>query len=420
MAKPPLKKYYALFMNNIKKKLTAIVTNSRSVFKTLWPWAKRMTGRFFKQSKRISKKKLKSGFFIALADRFIGSRFSIKEQALFMKRFAFLISAGVPVVEGLHILREQSKSKRHTRVFDKIIHDASNGQTLSKSFGKFPALFNNFSLHIIKVGESSGTLSQNLNYLAAELKKKFALKRKIISAFIYPAIVTVATLAITAFLMVYLFPKIMPVFASLHMTLPITTRAVMAASSFLQHWGLRFLLGLLIATILFVVIVKKNKQLRFIFTRFCLKLPIIGTVLQYYNVSNGSRTLGLLLKSGIRLSEALPIAADTTNNLVYKKAFNDLGEAVDRGEEISLRLHQQKNLFPDIFAHMIAVGEKSGNLPDTLVYLSELYESEVDEFTKNLSTLLEPALMIFMGVVIGFIAISIITPIYGITQNLHG
>lgn len=362
--------------------------------------------------------------FSGASGRFLGSlqesRFSLKDQVFFAKRLSFLINAGVTPVDGLGVLREQATSKGQARVLDLILIDVMNGQTLAKSFAKFPKVFSDFTIHIIKVGESSGTLSQNLEYLAEELKKKQLLRRKVISAFIYPALITLATLGITAFLMLYLFPKIMPIFVSLHTALPLPTRIVMSLSLFFQKWGL-LILGLLTLFIIgFLIALADSKKLHMAFDRTILRIPVIGVMIRYYNVANMSRTLGLLLKSGVRLSEALPITADTTKNLVFKQECNKLAEVVDRGEKISTHLRKKKHLFPDIFSHMVAVGEKSGTLSKTLTYLSEMYENEVEEFTKNLSTLIEPALMIFMGLLVGFVAISIITPIYGITQNLHG
>ena len=348
------------------------------------------------------------------------SRFSLKDQVFFAKRLSFLMNAGITAVEGLDILREQTISKGQARVLDQILTDVTNGQTLSKSFAKFPKVFSDFAVHIIKVGESSGTLSSNLEYLADELKKKQLLRRKVISALVYPVLITLATLGITAFLMLYLFPKIMPVFASLHATLPLSTRMVMFLSVFFQHWGLLIIGLLFISGIIFSVALGRSTTLHMLFDQLILRLPIIGTVIQYYNVANVSRTLGLLLKSGVKLSEALPITADTTKNLVFKRECQKLAEVVDRGERVSTYLRNKRHVFPDIFSHMIGVGEKSGTLSNTLVYLSEMYENEVEDFTKNLSTLIEPALMIFMGLLVGFVAISIITPIYGITQNLHG
>lgn len=346
-------------------------------------------------------------------------RFSINEQTIFAKRLSFLMNANVPLMESLHLLREQSKKGARSLVLDHIIADVSQGQSLSKSFGKFPKVFGQFALHIVKIGESSGTLAQNLNYLADELKKRAVLKRKIVSAFIYPAVITIATFAITAFLMLYLFPKIMPIFSSLHMELPVTTRVVMWMSNYLKVWGLHTIAVLGALFIGASILLQKNEKVRLAFDRMLLKTPLIGKVIAYYNVANASRTLGLMLKSGVKLSEALPITAQTTKNLLYRNHFLALTKSVDRGEKISVYLQKHQSAFPEVFGQLVAVGEKSGTLSETLVYLSEMYEGEVDEFTKNLSTLIEPFLMIFMGLVVGFIAVSIITPIYGITQNLN-
>ena len=362
-----------------------------------------------------------SGRFDELWLRFQNARtprLTIKEQAFLVKRLSFLIKAGVPLLESLHMLREQTRTS-HGRIIEQIIRDVENGQSLSRSLGKFPNIFGDFAINIIKVGESSGILSENLDYLADELKKRQVLRRKVTSALVYPALITVAILGITAFLMIYLFPKIMPVFTSLHMTLPLSTRIVMFISEILRHNLLYIVVGLIIATVAFLFALKRSKSFHRLFDRTLLKLPILGRMIQYYNLANSARTLGLLLKSGVTLSGALPITSETTANLVYKHEFLSLAQAVNRGERISAHLAHNRRLFPDIISQMVAVGEKSGSLSHTLVYLSELYEMEVDEFTKNLSSLIEPVLMIFMGIVVGFIAISIITPIYGITQNLH-
>lgn len=349
----------------------------------------------------------------------VNRRFSLKEQVFFAKRLAYLINAGMPLLEALTVLHEQTGKRGHAKILEHVIRDVSNGQSLSRSLARYPGVFGEFAIHIIKIGESTGTLSQNLIYLADELRKRQALKRKIIGAFIYPALITVATLGITAFLMLYLFPKIMPIFESLNAQLPLSTKIVMAVSVFFQQWGLLFIIATALTLLVMIIVLKKSFSIRRFFESLYLKIPVIGTVMRFYNVANGSRTLGLLLKSGVRLSEALPITADTTKNLLYKRHYLLLAAVVDRGERMSSHMRANRGQFPEILSHMVSVGERSGSLSDTLIYLSEMYETEVDDFTKNLSTLIEPILMIFMGVLVGFIAISIITPIYGITQNLH-
>ncbi len=363
----------------------------------------------------LSKLKMKKFSMPALTH----ARFSLKEQVHFAKRLSFLMSAGVPLVEGLHIMQDQMKGGARGRMMHHVLSDISSGQSLSRSFSKFPAVFGEFTISIIKIGESSGTLTQNLAYLAEELKKRQILGRKIVSAFIYPAIISVVMLGVTAFLMLYLFPKIMPVFASLHTELPLTTRIVMAMSLFLQHWWLWIFVGGVAITVVMLIAIKRSKKLRFMAHWMLLRTPVIGGVIRSYNLANSLRTLGLLLSSGIRFSEALPITADTSKNLVYRKEFREMSTVVNRGERISTYLRTREAYFPSIMTHMIAVGERSGSLSETCVYLSDLYEHEVDEFTKNLSTMIEPALMVVMGVIVGFIAVSIITPIYSITQNLH-
>lgn len=346
-------------------------------------------------------------------------RLSMKEQTFFAKRLSFLAKAGVPILEGLHMIREQTLGKGYAKVMDSVISDVSNGQYLSTSLGKFKNVFGEFAINIISVGESTGTLSENLEYLAEELKKKQALKRKVVGAFVYPIIVTLATLGITTFLIMYLFPKIMPVFMSLHMKLPLSTRIIIALSNFLREHGFALLLGIILFFIVFMTTLKKSKKFHFLFDSVLLRIPVLGQLIAYFNLANMSRTLGLLLKSGLTLSEAIPITEKTTKNLVYKRQYQKLDTVVNRGEKISTYLKSRKGLFPDTFSQIVAVGERSGNLPHSFMYISELYEAEVDDFTKNLSQMIEPILMVVMGVLVGFIAISIITPIYGITQNIH-
>jgi type IV pilus assembly protein PilC len=393
------------------------VEKARNMFTQPVP-LKEVMRRAKKQAALFSLEKVKQSMQESIL-RFRSPRLSLKEQSLFAKRLAFLINAGVSIVEALHILRLQMVGGAQL-VLDQILKDVSSGLSLSRSFAKFPKVFGQFAVHIVRIGESSGTLYQNLNYLADELKKRQTLRRKIIGAFIYPVLITVATIGITIFLMVYLFPKITPIFTSLHAQLPLPTRIVMALSDLLIHSGLWIFLGLVFIIGGWVYAVKRNATLQKFMERVYFRMPILGTIMRSYNLANGTRTLGLLLQSGISFSEALSVTADTTKNRLYRESYVEMREVVIRGDKISTYLSEHKKLFPNMLTHMIAVGERSGTLSDTLVYLSEMYDSEVDDFTKNLSTLIEPALMIVMGVLVGFIAISIITPIYSITQNLHG
>lgn len=347
------------------------------------------------------------------------SRMSTKEQGFFIKRLSFLTKAGIPILESLVMIKEQTRKKSHSSILNAVIHDVSNGQYLSASLAKFRNMFGDFSINIISFGESAGILSSNLEYLAEELRKRDALRKKIIGAFIYPGVVIVASIGIVVFLMIYLFPKIMPVFTSLQINLPLSTRIVIFISNALRNHGFVILAIIIVFAIAFLITLKKSLFFRFYFDKFIMKLPIIGKVIKAYNLANCTRTLGLLLKSGITLSNALPITAKSSENLVYKQEFINMSQIVNRGERVSVYFAKNRDLFPDVLGQIVSVGERSGNLSHSFSYLSELYETEVDEFTKNLSSLIEPVLMIFMGILVGFIAISVITPIYSITQNLH-
>ncbi len=347
------------------------------------------------------------------------TRFSIREQTLFAKRMSFLVKAGIPLVDSLSLIRDQTKSKSKVRIFEKVIHDVNNGQFLSSSLGKHRHLFGNFAVNLIRVGEESGILSQNLAYLADELHKKDILRRKVIGALIYPIVITLATFGITAILTMFVFPKIMPIFGSLHMTLPLSTRILIATSDFLRLYSIWLMLAIIVSFIGFAFINHQVKAVRLFWHRWMLSIPVFGGMAKSYNLANFCRTLGLLLKSGVHLADAMVMIAETTNNLAYRRSFEKVAAAIVRGEPMSRQIGRDTNLFPDILPHMIAVGEATGNLSTTLLYLSELHEADVDDLTKNLSNAIEPILMIVMGLLVGFIAISIISPIYGITQSIQ-
>ncbi len=369
------------------------------------------------------KKRTRSGALAQVLPSFFNSltfvRFSVKEQTLFAKRLSFLVKAGVPLLDCLHLIRKQTRSRAKVKVYDAVIKDVANGQYLSTSLGKFKRLFGEFAVNIIRVGENSGILSQNLAYLADELTKKHALQRKVIGTLVYPIFITVATLGVTSILTVFIFPKLMPIFTSLHVELPWTTRALIATSDFLRNDWLWLILAIILVFTAWFVLRAQFVVVRYFGDRLLLNIPLAGSIARSYNLTNFCRTLGLLLKSGVHLSEAMNITAQTTRNLVYRGACERIAKCIVKGEPISRQLEKEKKFFPDILTHMVAIGEQTGNLSATFIYLGELYEGEVDELTKSLSSSIEPVLMIVMGILVGTIAVSVITPIYAITQHLQ-
>ncbi|MGB4076762.1 MAG: type II secretion system F family protein [Minisyncoccia bacterium] len=345
-------------------------------------------------------------------------RLSVTEQMLLSKRLSFLIGANVSVVESFHILKEQSRSPRVRYVYDRVIEDVSNGQYIHTSLGKFGGSFGTFMVNLIKVGELSGSLTQNLGYLAEELRKRHLLKKKVIGALIYPVIITVATLGITGLLTVFIFPKIMPVFTSLKVELPLTTKVLLAVSVFLKEYGLFLILGLILLALISGILYTRFARVRYLYDRASFVLPIVGTVIRSYHIANFCRTLGILLKSGMTLLEGVYIMAETMGSEPHARALGRVVEGIRAGKQLSVMLAAEQGLYPHLMTHMIGVGERTGNLSGTLIYLSDYYESEVDDLTRNLSSAIEPILMVVMGLLVGLVAVSVITPIYEITNRL--
>ncbi len=342
---------------------------------------------------------------------------SIQDQVILARHLAIMAKAGIPLLDSLKMVQKQARSKALVKILTDLIDEVSNGQYLSTALEKYESIFGSLFINVIRVGEVSGILAENLNYLADELKKKQSLRKKVIGAMIYPFVILVATFGVTGLLVVFIFPKILPVFATLRVELPITTKILIYISNLLTNHGFIVVLAGFIALALFWLSLKIEK-VRYVFHRSLLYVPIFRKIVVAINMANFSRTLGLLLRSGVKIVEAIIISAATTPNLAYRKALNELAESARRGVSISKFLNDQKALYPAMVSQMAEVGEGTGNLSETLLYVAEFYESEVDEFTKNLSNILEPMVMVLMGSVVGFVAISIITPIYAITESV--
>ncbi len=337
---------------------------------------------------------------------------------MFAKRLAIMVKAGVPLLDSLRILSNNTGSRAASRIFSKITKDVERGQFLATSMKSFRNIFGDFAVNVIHVGETTGTLEENLEYLAEELRKRQELRRKVVGAMVYPVIVVTATLALSVLLTVFIFPKILPIFASFKFKLPLATRMLIFISGIFANFGIYILLGL-VALIALFIFLRRMPGFRIVMDGIVLRVPIFGRLLQSYHMANFCRTLGLLLKSQILVVEATRIAGNTVNNLVYRKEIEKMAQGLIKGGKISTHLAKRKKIFPSIVTQMVAVGETTGNLSETLLFVAELYEKEVDMITKNLSTTLEPALMIMIGALVGFIAISIITPIYEVTQYIN-
>jgi type IV pilus assembly protein PilC len=342
---------------------------------------------------------------------------SLKDRILFIKQLSILIRAGVPLFSSLTMIKDQSKSKSMISVMNQVIRDVENGQYLATALGKFKKIFGELTINIIAIGEISGTLSNNLDHLAITLKKQQSLRRKIISASVYPLFIIVATIGITLMLTVFIFPKIVPVFKSVNYELPWSTKFLIFLNDVIKSHGWLIFIGFIVFVIA-IILLLRNKKVHFQFDKVLIRIPLVNKLIQTYNTASICRTIGLLLNSGVTVVRAFEITSNTTTNLLYKQELTDIAEQLTKGEKISSHMNDKKKLFPLMVPQMLQVGESTGKMSETFLYLADIYEEEMDDLTKNLSTTVEPLLLIFMGLLVGFIAISIITPIYGITQHL--
>jgi type IV pilus assembly protein PilC len=345
------------------------------------------------------------------------SRVSFLDKFLFVKHLAMMIKTGLPLREAIVEIKEQTRSKKFKKVLDDIISQVDNGKSLADSLSRHPAVFDELFVNLIKAGEASGTLEDNLKYLALQLEKAHDLGKKIKAALLYPALILISTFGLVAALALFIMPKLIPLFESFDIELPLPTRILLWLIRIIQNYSLFVIFWVLFLALVFIFI-SRLRSVKTINHRIILKLPLIRKLNKNINLAYFARTLGTLVKSGVPIVEAFNITARTLSNVVYQEQLKKVTLRIQRGEAIATYFRKKPELFPPVFSRMISVGEKTGKLEESLFYLADFYENEVDSITKNISTVLEPFLLIIIGVLIGFIAVSIIMPIYEITHSL--
>ncbi|MCW1891721.1 MAG: type II secretion system F family protein [Candidatus Uhrbacteria bacterium] len=342
---------------------------------------------------------------------------SSREKIMFSKHLSVMLDSGIPLREALEVMAGQVSSKPLQRMLNLMMKDLSDGFTLSSTLEKFPRVFKPFSINIIRVGESSGTLPNALKFQAIQLEKSRELEGKVKSALLYPIIIFVGAIGIASYLSFFILPKMIPMFNSLNVKLPGTTLALLAISNFVLHkWPL--LIAIVVALGLSIFFLYRVRAVKFTVHKLILHIPVFGNLLRTIQVAFFTRILGILLTSGVQIVQAIAVTSDSASNLVYRKQLRAVAENVERGEAITSELERYPNLFPKITVGMIKVGDRTGRLAESLMTAAEFSEKEVDDLTRNLSTLIEPLTLLFVGGLVGFIALSIITPIYQITQGI--
>lgn len=272
-------------------------------------------------------------------------------------------------------------------------------------------------MNAVRAGESSGTLEDNLSHVAKQLQKDKELMSKVKGAMLYPVVVLTATFVLGMVLSFVVLPQITPLFTGLKIELPFTTRVLIAFATFVEAHGIALFSGI-VAFIALAAWFVKQKFSHPLTHWFFIHTPIIKEIVRSANLARFSRTLGTLLKSGLHIDEAVEITKNTLGNFYYRRALANVSNRIGKGSSLADNLNVYPKLFPVMTSRMVSVGEESGKLDDTLLYISHFYEIEVDNSTKTLSTAIEPLLLLFIGLAVGFLALSIITPIYNITGSV--
>lgn len=343
---------------------------------------------------------------------------SDQDRILFARHMALMSRSGIGLSESIEVLIRQTKSQVFRHILQSVRDDLENGQSLSKALARYPKVFDPFYTNLIEIGEESGNLSKNLAYLAEQLEKNREFRGKMKSAMLYPSIVVSLAIVVGIGVSVFALPQLINMFESFNVPLPLNTRILIAFAAIMRDYGL-FMLGCLIALIIVFRILINIPRIRFVWQSFLLKTPLAGPIIQNTQLTLLCRNLGVMVRGGVPITTALDIQTKNTGNLVYRKYIVGIRKAIGEGKTIASQflLGEYRDI-PPIVAKMVDVGEKSGKLDETFIYLSDFFEAEVDETTKNISIVMEPILLFVIAGIVAFVALSIITPIYQLTGSI--
>ncbi len=340
----------------------------------------------------------------------------LQEKVIFSRQFATMIGAGVPIVKSIAILRNQSSSKVMKDALDHILKAVEGGGTLSDALAQYPNIFSPTYISMVKAGEVGGILESVLDRLATQIEKDHDLVAKVRGAMIYPSVIFVVMIGAFFFIMTVIVPQLAVVFAQLGGELPWYTSLLLSISGVLtKFWPLAiFIIG---ATIYGLIRYHKTTAGRHFFDLLMLKIPIFGKIVGKVNLARFARTFSSLMAAGIPVLDALEVVAKSLSNTIIRDEILVVAQAVKNGSSIAKPLAAGKH-FPPIVAEMVTVGEETGKLDEILAKLAVFYEKEVDTVVASISSIIEPLLMIVMGVMVGFIVISVIGPLYEITSSI--
>jgi len=362
------------------------------------------------KKKKVEKKESKKGSSFSFGKK----KVTPADVVIFSKQFATMVKAGLPILNVLKMLRDQVENPSLKEIIEDIRKSLEGGVTLSKCFNKYPKVFDNIYVNLIKAGEASGKLDVFLLKLVSSLEKTEKVKKKIKGALMYPMVMFSTAMIVMVFMLI----KVVPVFAKMYdgmgIPLPAPTRVIMGASDFMRgSGGLTLFIVLTISYFSFKYLTTKNEKIRFWWHGRVLKLPVFGEMILKSMLARISLIMGNLSAAGVNLLESIEIAKSVSNNVVITNALENVKKGVFSGDTLT-KLFLKEPLFPPTFSQLISVGEQTGSLDEMFTSVSNYYEEEFDTAVDNMSTLIEPIMIVFMGTMIGGLMIAMYSPIFNV------
>lgn len=341
------------------------------------------------------------------------------EKLLFTRELSVLLKSGVPLGEALESLQEKTKQGALRKIISSLMADTENGQTLARALERFPKFFDPLYINLVKLGEASGTLRENLDFLTSQMENAYALRKKIQGVALYPVIVLFMAFILAAFISIFILPRLIRLFDSFNVVLPLSTRILLWIAAFMREYGVIFFLLLFIVFIFWRFIISL-RSVKPYWHRTLLSLPVLGGLFRDIAISHFCRDMGIMLQSGLPILEALNIEEKVMNNRAVARLVKRLSQAAASGKTLSDELSQKHYaIISPLVVKMIAAGERTGKLGETFIYLEKFFEAEADRKIKNMTTLFEPVLLLVIGALVIFLALAILTPIYSLTGSVR-
>jgi type IV pilus assembly protein PilC len=337
---------------------------------------------------------------------------SKKDLSIFSRQLAVMLQSRVSITQALKGLTLQTKNQSFREKILKIAQMVEGGSPLSEAVSKFPEVFNNFYVSLIRAGEASGRISESLAYLADHLEREYDMQSQITGALIYPAFVLIALVVIIPLVIIFVMPKIVDLLKEATTNPPLFTRMMINFYSFLENYGWILVLGFFVL-IVFGIVYLRSKEGKKVFDEFSLKAPILGEIFKKIFLARFAENISTLIAAGIAIGNAIKISADTVENSVYKNIFSKVQEGVLQGEKMSVVLSRYPDFAPAFVIQMIQVGEETGTLDKNLLEIVNFYNKEIKRAIAAFTALLEPALIMILGLGVAFLAVSVIQPMYG-------